>query len=222
MESAKPSSGSEAPNARAPLRAEPREKLKLHLGCGKRVLPGFVHVDRADFPHIDYRSGVDRLPMFGNDSAELIYSSHVLEYFDRFEARAVIEEWKRVLSPGGMLRVAVPDFEALADIYFRDRNLDLILGPLYGRMEAGGRTIYHRTVYDFAALRALLEGAGFEQVRHYDWRETIHRDVDDHSQAYIPHMDKEHGTLVSLNVECRKPLAPARSPAVAPSDKENS
>jgi ubiquinone/menaquinone biosynthesis C-methylase UbiE len=164
-----------------------------------------VHVDRADFPHIDYRAGVDRLPMFADGSAELVYAAHVFEYFDRFEGRAVLEEWKRVLSPGGTLRLAVPDFEALAKIYFDERRLDLLLGPLYGRMESGGTTIYHRTAYDFAALRALLEASGFDEVRRYDWRETIHRDVDDHSQAYLPHMDKEHGKLISLNVECTKP-----------------
>ena len=35
-------------------------------------------------------------------------------------------------------------------------------------------------------------------IRLYDWRDT------EHSQAYIPHMDKENGIFVSLNVECEK------------------
>lgn len=148
--------------------------------------------------------------MFANDSAEIIYASHVLEYFDRLEARAVLAEWKRVLAPSGILRLAVPDFEALAEVYVLHHKLDLILGPLYGRMDSAGETIYHRTVYDLAALKAILEEAGFRDVRPYDWRATIHREVDDHSQAYIPHMDKEHGKLVSLNVECAKPAAQAK------------
>ena len=169
-------------------------------------MPGFVHVDRADFPHIDYRCGVERLAMLENGAADLVYASHVLEYFDRIEARLVLAEWKRVLCAGGTLRLAVPDFEALAETYFLHRNLALILGPLYGRMETDGTTIYHKTVYDFESLRELLEEMGFCEVRRYEWRETIHRDVDDHSQAYVPHMDKEHGKLISLNVECRKPL----------------
>jgi hypothetical protein len=41
-------------------------------------------------------------------------------------------------------------------------------------------------------------------VVEYDWRKTEHSKFDDHSQAYIPHMDKDHGTLISLNVECTK------------------
>jgi len=209
MASGKQSIGSPAPSTPAQSRTEAGAKLKLHLGCGKRYLPGFVHIDRADFPHIDFRCGADSLPMFESGAAELIYASHMLEYFDRFEARRVLEEWKRVLSPGGLLRLAVPDFEALAEIYFQNKKLDAILGPLYGRMEIAGTAtvIYHKTVYDFESLRHLLEEAGFGDVRRYDWRETIHRIVDDHSQAYIPHMDKDHGKLISLNVESRKPAA---------------
>lgn len=180
--------------------------LRLHLGCGKRHLPGFVHVDLADFPHVDYRHSVDCLEMFADASADLIYASHVLEYFDRFEAQRVLLEWNRVLCAGGALRLAVPNFRALVQVYFDSGRLDLILGPLYGRMEIPGieSVIYHRTTYDFETLKELLERAGFGGVHLYDWRQTIHRYVDDHSQAYVPHMNKENGKLVSLNVECTK------------------
>jgi hypothetical protein len=53
-------------------------------------------------------------------------------------------------------------------------------------------------------LRETLEIAGFTNVRRYDWRQTVHKDHDDFSQAYIPHMDKENGLLISLNVEADK------------------
>ena len=64
--------------------------LKLHLGCGKRYIPGFVHVDLDDFPHIDHRANIGRLPMFADGSAELIYCCRALQYFDRMEAVAVL------------------------------------------------------------------------------------------------------------------------------------
>ena len=41
-------------------------------------------------------------------------------------------------------------------------------------------------------------------IRLTYWEETEHAQFDDHSQAYLPHMDKENGTLMSLNVECIK------------------
>lgn len=182
--------------------------LRLHLGCGKRYFPGFVHVDLDDFPHIDYRHDISRLPMFENDSADLIYSCGAFVYFDRIQAPAVLEEWRRVLKPGGILRLAVPDFEVLTHLYLKTHDLASFIGPLFGRWpistEHGEQVLYQKTTYDFESLRRVLESAGFPNVRRYDWRTTEHSDIDDYSQAYIPHMDKEHGTLISLNVEASK------------------
>lgn len=193
--------------------------MKLHLGCGKRYIPGFLHIDLANFPHIDYRRNVGDLSIFPANHVDLIYASHVLEYFDRQEAVGVLKEWFRVLKPGGTLRLAVPDFEALIKVYEMDRDLHKILGPLYGRLIVSGESntiFYHKTVYDFDSLKTLLESVGFTDVHRYDWRETIHRDYDDHSQAYIPHMDKEHGLLISLNVEAVKATAPCPPPSEIP------
>ena len=50
-------------------------------------------------------------------------------------------------------------------------------------------------------LYDLLERLGMKDIHRYDWEETEHSKFDDHSQAYMPHMDKENGTLISLNVE---------------------
>ena len=41
-------------------------------------------------------------------------------------------------------------------------------------------------------------------IDKYDWSKTEHSKFDDHSQAFLPHMDKQNGTLISLNVECVK------------------
>jgi len=182
--------------------------LQLHLGCGKRCIPGFVHVDLDDFPHIDYRSPIDSLPMFGDDTVDLIYCCHALQYFDRVQAPGVLREWRRVLKPGGVLRLAVPDFPALVSVYQKTGALSDILGPLFGRIAIHGpngpAVIYHRTVYDYKSLEELCLNAGFRSFRSYDWRQTIHKDFDDFSQAYKPHMQKEHGLLISLNVEAIK------------------
>lgn len=183
------------------------ENLKLHLGCGKRFIPGFIHIDLDSYPHVDYQIDVADLSIFADRSVETIYASHVLEYFDRTDIQEkVLPEWFRVLRHGGLLRVAVPDFVSLVEVYRKYLDLKLILGPLYGKMEiVGNKTIYHKTVYDFVTLRSELETAGFINVRRFDWRETIHKEYDDYSQAYIPHMDKENGILISLNVEGMKP-----------------
>ena len=178
--------------------------MKLHLGCGKRHIPGFVHIDVVDYPHVDHVSTIDNLAFIPDESVELIYNCHVLEHFKRREVPKVLAEWKRVLTPGGILRIAVPDFAALCEVYQGYGNkLELVMGPLFGRQDY----LYniHYNVFDCPTLSRLLEEAGFDQVQRYDWRKTEHADIDDYSQAYIPHMDKENGLLISLNIECLKP-----------------
>ena len=115
-----------------------------------------------------------------------------------------------MLKQRGILRLAVPDFDAIVKVYLKYKDLDHtgILGPLYGKMviktSEGEKIIYHKTVYDFKSLKEVLESVGFRNIHRYDWRDTIHKDYDDFSQAYIPHMDKEHGFLISLNMEAEK------------------
>lgn len=183
--------------------------MQIHLGCWHRNIPGFINVDLCDMPHIHYKHGIDTLPMFEDNCADLIYSSHSLEYFDRVEVINVLAEWRRVLKPGGILRLAVPDFDKLIEVYKMTGDLSKILGPLYGRMEITSVNneklcLYHKTVYTFDSLAAVLSETGFGNIHKYNWRETIHKDYDDHSQAYFPHMDKEHGLLISLNIEAVK------------------
>lgn len=182
--------------------------MKINIGSWKRErIPGFTNVDLSPHPNVDEVCDARKLP-FKDSSAELVYASHVLEYFDREEAIVALKEWKRVLEDGGTLRLAVPDFRKLVLVYQMEGKLKHILGPLYGKMMATNKEytydIYHKTVYDYRSLKEVLESVGFTDVREYDWRKTIHKDYDDHSQAYFPHMDKEKGVLISLNVECTK------------------
>ncbi len=175
---------------------------KLHLGCGKRYIPGFTHVDLADYPHIDYRHNVSDLSMFEDNSIELVYACHVLEHFKRFEVEKVLKEWHRVLVPHGILRLAVPDFESIVLVYEKHKDIELVMGLLYGGQEYEYN--FHHVLFDFKYLEKLLGKVGFKNIHRYDWRNTVHKDYDDYSQAYIPHMDKEHGILMSLNVEGEK------------------
>ena len=183
-------------------------KVCLNLGCWHREIPGWIHVDLCDMPHIDFKTNINDLSMFEDNSVDLIYSSHSFEYFDVKEAPDVLKEWFRVLKPGGVLRLAVPDFDSLINLYTLTGDINKILGPLFGRMEIETKSsktmLFHKTTYTLKSLKELLESNGFVNIHRYDWKETIHKDYDDHSQAYYPHMDKEKGLLLSLNVEATK------------------
>lgn len=178
--------------------------IKLHLGCGKRNFgPDWIHIDQEKFSHISSYDIIN-LPVQDN-SVDLIYASHVLEYFDKKEAVNVLEKWNNKLVNGGILRLAVPDFEAMAVLYVTQKlPLETFIGPLYGRMESDSKIIYHKNCYDFQSLSKILNDTGFTDIKKYKWQETEHSKIDDHSQAFIPHMDKKNGTLISLNVECIK------------------
>lgn len=183
--------------------------MKLHLGCGNKYLLGYTHVDFSFYPHVDYIGHVGYLPWCESRSVEIIYASHVFEYFHPTkEAPAVLHEWKRVLTPGGILRLAVPDFRALAEVYLSSNDLKLVRGPLYGHWESSTRHLQHATVYDYATLEACLLEAGFMDVQLWDWRQIFVEELagfDDYSQAYIPHMNKEAGKLISLNMQAQAP-----------------
>lgn len=180
--------------------------MKLHLGCGWRNFgKDWIHIDGGNYEHL-YSNDITKLP-FEDNSVDLIYASHVLEYFDRIEVVSVLMEWMRVLKVNGTLRIAVPDFESMSRLYCDGMYpIEAFLGPLYGRMKMGEDFIYHKTVYDFKSLETLLKKCGFDNVERYDWKQTEHKDYDDHSQCYLPHMDKENGVLLSLNLECVKPF----------------
>jgi predicted SAM-dependent methyltransferase len=179
------------------------KEAKLHLGCGnKNFGQDWIHIDGGDFKHLHSRN-ICILP-FKDKTVDLIYASHVLEYFDRDEVLEVLLEWKRVLKEGGILRLSVPNFDVLSRLYQSGTPIEQVTGPLYGRWNMRGQWVYHRTTYDHKSLKAVLESSGFKNIRLWDWRKTDHGVFDDYSQAYKPHMDKENGTLISLNIEAEK------------------
>jgi predicted SAM-dependent methyltransferase len=66
--------------------------IKLHLGCGKRNFGSeWIHIDGGSFEHLD-SNNILKLD-FEDNSVDIIYASHVLEYFDREEAWLVLKEW---------------------------------------------------------------------------------------------------------------------------------
>jgi hypothetical protein len=71
-------------------------------------------------------------------------------------------------------------------------------------MDCNNQIIFHKTCFDEENLSILLKKIGFKNIRRWDHKLVDHGIFDDHSQAYLPHMDKDKGTLISLNIECEK------------------
>ncbi len=176
--------------------------MKLHIGCGKKYIVGYKHLDVIDFEHVDFVCDTRKLSMIEDESVSEIYACHILEHVERNEVVEVLREWNRVLKVDGVLRVAVPDFESVVAEYQEKKDLQCFQGLLYG-----GQTYdynYHHVAFDFIVLNAFLMEAGFSGVERYDWRDFLPEDYDDYSRSYLPHMDFENGRLMSLNVVATK------------------
>jgi predicted SAM-dependent methyltransferase len=176
--------------------------LKLHIGCGKRKIPGFINLDILGRPEVDIVDNARTLEKIKNSSCDIIYASHVLEHFGRYEFSEALRTWHKKLKPGGLLRVSVPDFEKVIHYYNSGGKLSDLLGFLYGGQR--DEFDYHKIIFDRISLTSEFLDVGFSSVRSWDWKKTEHREVDDYSQAYLPHMDKKNGLLMSLNLEAIK------------------
>ena len=80
--------------------------VKLNLGCGDKILPGYVNVDVASEragKQPDVICDVRKLDKFDTGHADEILAVHVVEHFWRWEVVDILKEWVRVLKPGGKM-----------------------------------------------------------------------------------------------------------------------
>jgi len=89
----------------------------LNIGCGASYHPAWVNIDvQPAAPGILRHDAAKPLP-FPDGSFDACYSSHVLEHLRLEDAPLFLTETRRVLKPGGVLRVVVPDLEGIARAY---------------------------------------------------------------------------------------------------------
>jgi predicted SAM-dependent methyltransferase len=155
--------------------------LKIHLGCGNALFPGWINVDcypptpqpGIDILTIDVRRG---LPLAGGSVAAL-FSEHFLEHLPFATVCGVIlPEIRRVLEPGGHIHIGVPDGEYFINQYIacREGRAD----PLFEQNRRGATPMTmlneiahgfgHHFAYDFQTMRVALEAADFRNVRRVE------------------------------------------------------
>lgn len=184
--------------------------MKLHLGCYQKKIYGYVNVDIRPEVKPDMVADVFVLPDVQLESVEVIYACHVLEHATFEKARLAMARWYALLKPKGILRLAVPDLEAVFAYYHETCDLDELRSFIYGSQKHPYDV--HYTGWDFNSLCEDLAAIGFKDIKRYDWRTTEHFYIDDYSQCYMPQIsyksrrpnDTIGGTLLSLNVEAIK------------------
>jgi predicted SAM-dependent methyltransferase len=154
-----------------------RAPYRLHLACGKVHLPGWVNIDRDAPSNIvdvswDLR---DPLPI-ADMSAEFIHHEHFLEHLTVPEGLKLLRESRRLLMPGGVLRVAMPDLTECVRRY-AEHDWRKPWMEKYGNQGIQTRAEFinvafreweHQWLYDREELHRRLKEAGFETIRDCD------------------------------------------------------
>lgn len=158
---------------------------KLNLGSGECPIDGYEN--------IDLKNGVGAYPLHeADDSVDEIRASHLLEHFSHRNTEAVLKNWVSKLKPGGILKIAVPDFDLICQWHASgemDRAEQYLMGGHVDYADRHGAAINQRM------LCALFERVGLEDVR--EWAS------DQADCSALP---------ISLNLQGRKPIGGSRKP----------
>ena len=169
--------------------------LRLHLASGPVVKPGWVNVDLAgDAVELEWDLTTP-LP-FADATVDAIFHEHFLEHLRLADGYRLTLECHRVLSPGGVLRLGVPDGDNPQAAWPAAPTRTLALQEFF-------RDPGHRTLYDLETLELMLGAAGFEDVARRPFGES----------RLDPCPDSEHRRAETLYVEAIKRGARGASPA---------
>ncbi|MGH7242396.1 MAG: class I SAM-dependent methyltransferase [Phycisphaerales bacterium] len=147
-----------------------RAPIRLHIG-GHEKRAGWTIMDTLPGAQVDVIGNCRDLSQFADGSVEEIYASHVYEHLSYMhELVPALQEAFRVLRHGGLMRLAVPDLEALCKLFakpnqsFEQRNflMRMIMG---GQMDDFD---YHKGGLWFEQLELVLKDVGFNNVRRVE------------------------------------------------------
>ncbi|MHC4455846.1 MAG: class I SAM-dependent methyltransferase [Planctomycetota bacterium] len=177
-------------------------KVLVHIGCGEKNSPEFINVDARPLAHVHIvTDDITSLPDFSDGSVNLIYMCHVLEHVKRNELKCVLLEMKRALKKGGVLRLSVPDFDRLIEVYRASgKDINAISHQLMGGQDHEYNI--HYSVFNHHRLTELLKEVGFRKVVSWDPDNCQYHNFKDRASRKISINGKEY--LISLNLEAVK------------------
>lgn len=159
----------------APWTPPPRDgKIRLNLGCGDKILDGYLNADfAASRKSVSPDVMMDlRRPAFAERVADEILCVHVIEHFYVWEAEAMLKSWRGILKPGGRIVLECPNLlsaaRALLEDPVRGARLDRsgkdTMWPLYGDPRWRDPLMCHKWGYTPHSLKELLRRCGYRKL----------------------------------------------------------
>lgn len=148
--------------------------MKLHIGCGAKVLPGWVNCDIARNPKAqrdpEILCDAKTIPL-DDGVADVVMAIHVWEHFYRWESESVIAEWRRILKPGGLLILELPDLikccKNIVEGFTNGRHPDQLgRWGLYGDPRLEDKYMCHPWGWAPDELMSFLQEHGFKSTKH--------------------------------------------------------
>lgn len=137
--------------------------VRLNLGAGHKRLEGYLSVGLQD-DH-DIVCDLRQLPLPDNYAEEAV-AIHVFEHFERWDAPAVLVEWRRVLKPGGLLVLELPDLlKCCRNILQGNRDEDDGILGLWGDPKHREPLMMHRWGWTVREVCFELRAAGYRKVK---------------------------------------------------------
>jgi len=138
---------------------------KVHLGCGKQILDGWINVDLIKDPNITYHDLRNPLP-FDDNSIDFFFSEHFFEHLNKDDGIKLLSEIYRCLKPNGVSRITVPDLDLLVKCY-NDNNINFF-APIGFRaktrcelINGGMRRWEHKYMYNKEELLLIHKECNF-------------------------------------------------------------
>lgn len=139
--------------------------LRLNIGCGNKKIEGFVGVDLD--PAADVVCDIRALT-FEDDSVSEILAVHVLEHIYRWEAEATLREWHRVLKPGALIVLELPDIVKVCSWILHGGNDRMGLWGAYGDPGYENPLMVHKWGWSVKELSGVLRACGFHSIKSMD------------------------------------------------------
>jgi SAM-dependent methyltransferase len=149
---------------------------RLHWGCGDVVVPGWINSDLKSGPGVDLPCDIRQGLPLPDAHVDYIVSHHVLNDLGIYDQVPALKELRRVLRPGGVLRLSVADldraiaaYQAGRREYFHVWEWDSVAGNFITHVLWYGLT---RTLFTWEFTEELLRKAGFARVCRVAYRVT--------------------------------------------------